>query len=43
MLEMGVERGPLVGYILKRLVREVVDDVLPNTPDALRARAKAFM
>ena len=43
LLEMGVERGPLVGYILKRLVREVVDDVLPNTPDALRARAKAFM
>ena len=43
LLEMGVERGPLVGYILKRLVREVVDDVLPNTPEALRARAKAFM
>lgn len=43
LLELGVERGPAVGYILRRLLREVVDDTLSNTPDALLARARYLM
>ncbi len=43
LMALGVPRGPQIGYILKRLLREVVDGVLPNERDALLARAAELM
>ena len=43
LIAMGVPRGPQIGYILKRLLREVVDGVLPNESAALLARAAELM
>lgn len=39
LIALGVPRGPQIGYILRRLLREVVDGVTPNERAALLARA----
>lgn len=40
LADMGIPAGPEVGRILKTLLDEVQEDSLPNTPEALTARAK---
>ena len=42
LMDMGVPAGPEVGRILKTLLDEVQEDTLPNTPQALEARAKTL-
>ena len=42
LIALGVERGPYMGYLLKRLLREVIDGEVPNTCDALTARVAAI-
>ena len=43
LIELGVQRGPYVGYLLKRLLREVIDGDVANNRDALVARVNAIL
>ncbi len=43
LIALGVPRGPQMGYILRRLLREVVDGVLANEPSVLLRRAGELM
>ena len=40
LIALGVKPGPAMGNILKTLLSEVQDELLPNTPGALSARAR---
>ena len=40
LIALGVKPGPAMGSILKTLLSEVQDELLPNTPGALSARAR---
>jgi len=40
LIALGVKPGPAMGNILKTLLTEVQDELLPNTPGALSARAR---
>ena len=40
LIALGVKPGPAMGNILKTLLSEVRDELLPNTPGALSARAR---
>lgn len=40
LIAIGVQPGPQMGYILKRLLREVVEGITPNEADALLGRAQ---
>lgn len=40
LIALGVKPGPAMGNILKTLLSEVQDELLPNTPGALSTRAR---
>ncbi len=43
LMELGMERGPVLGKTLSRLLAEVQDETLPNETDALVQRAWQLM
>lgn len=40
LIELGIEPGPRLGEILETLLQAVIDETLPNEPEALREHAK---
>jgi tRNA nucleotidyltransferase (CCA-adding enzyme) len=43
LMELGAKPGPAMGLVLKTLLNEVQDEILPNTRDAQLARAKELL
>lgn len=42
LIELGVEKGPKMGFILHALLEEVLDDPEKNTPEYMKKRALAL-
>ena len=40
LLYLGIPQGPEIGRILNVLLEQVVEEALPNEPDALREAAR---
>ncbi len=43
LIELGVARGPYMGYLLRRLLHEVIEGDVPNDRDALVAHVNAIL